>query len=71
MSTEPELTLNYPVETNQLFFSLPEPWISRLQEKVDCYIWNEEEREIQFVTSWNTSEEDLERLKKVFADLSE
>jgi hypothetical protein len=30
----PELILNSSVETNQLFFSLPESWISRLQEKV-------------------------------------
>ena len=36
------LSLQYPVETNQLFFSAPRSWIPLIQERIACYLWNEE-----------------------------
>ena len=31
------LSLSYPVETNQIFFTAPASWILLIQEKIFCY----------------------------------
>jgi threonine aldolase len=65
----PHLALSYPVETNQIFFVAPPSWIPLLQEKIFCYPWDLEKSEVRFITSWNTSKEDIENLKAVFAGI--
>lgn len=65
----PQFCLSYPVETNQVFFSAPSSWLSLIQERVHCYPWDQEKNEIRFVTSWNTSKEDVEGLKSVLNEL--
>ncbi len=57
----PELTLNYPVETNQIFFSAPADWLPRIQKQIVCYPWNMEKNELRLVTSWNTSDQEIEQ----------
>ncbi len=37
IETTPHLTLSYPVQTNQIFFTTPSAWISLIQEKIFCY----------------------------------
>ncbi len=66
----PELKLSYPVETNQIFFIAPESWIPLIQEKIFCYPWDMEKKEMRFIASWNTTAEDLERLKEVLMAIS-
>lgn len=61
-----ELTLSCPVQTNQIFFTAPLKWIPLIQEHVACYLWNGDRNELRFITSWNTSEEDIARVKEVF-----
>ncbi len=70
ISSTPELSLSSPVETNQIFFSAPPSWIPLIQEKIFCYPWDAEKNEIRFVTSWNTSKEDVEKVKLVFKEIS-
>lgn len=65
-----QLSLSYPVHTNQIFFSAPRSWISFIQEKIACYLWNEEKGEIRFITAWNTSEKEINGVKNLFAELS-
>ncbi len=62
----PGFTLSYPVETNQIFFTLPRELIKVVQEKVWCYLWDLERNEIRFVTSWNTQESDVEAVRTLF-----
>jgi threonine aldolase len=62
--------LSYPVETNQIFFTVPKPWIPHIQEKITCFLMNQEKNEIRFVTSWNTSEDDITAVRQVFSELT-
>lgn len=65
----PSLSLSYPVETNQVFFTAPASWLSQIQEEVFCYLWNSEKNEIRLIASWNTSEQDVKYLAEVFEGL--
>ncbi len=68
----PEIHFTQVVESNQLFFTIPEKPLKKLQEKYFFYMWNEANREARLVTSWDTSGEDIARfeqdLKEAFAD---
>lgn len=66
----PELTLSYPVETNQIFFTAPASWIPLILEKFVCYLWDQDKNEIRMITSWNTSEEDINAAKLAFTHIS-
>lgn len=66
----PHLSLSYPVETNQIFFSAPPSWIPLIQEKIFCYPWDEERSEVRFVASWNTTEQDVNDVKLALAEVS-
>lgn len=64
----PELSLSYPVETNQIFFTAPASWIPLIQEKLSCYLWEREKNEIRFIASWNTSEQDVINIKSALLE---
>jgi threonine aldolase len=66
----PHLTLSYPVETNQLFFTAPSAWIPLIQEKIFCYPWDQEKNEVRFIASWNTSEEDITGVKSALSEIA-
>ena len=42
------------------FFTIPTEPLKKLQEKYFFYMWNEEINEARFVTSWDTTEEDID-----------
>jgi threonine aldolase len=69
IKTIPQLSLSYPVETNQIFFTMPAPWISLIQEKIFCYPWDKEKNEVRFITSWNTSERDILDIKSALLEI--
>lgn len=54
--------MTQPLESNQLFLTMPRPIIDKLLEDYFFYFWNEEINEIRFVTSWDTTEEDVDAL---------
>jgi threonine aldolase len=64
------LSLSYPVETNQIFFTAPRSWIPHIQEHIACYLWNEEKSEIRLITSWCTTEQEVEKVSSIFKSLS-
>lgn len=66
----PELSLSYPVETNQIFFIAPKAWIPLIQEKIICYPWDAEKNEIRFIASWNTTDEDVQEIFSIFSEIS-
>ena len=55
----PQIHLTQKVESNQLFFTIPSEPLKKLQENYFFYMWNEETNEARFVTSWDTTEEDI------------
>ncbi len=69
IKTTPQMSISYPVETNQIFFTVPAAWTPLLQEKIFCYPWDREKNEIRFIASWNTSEKDVEGVRSVLSIL--
>jgi threonine aldolase len=57
------------MQTNQLFFTMPKDAAAKLMEKYFFYYWNEDIAEVRFVTSWDTTDEDLSRLETSLHEL--
>ena len=57
-----QIHFTQPVQSNQLFFTIPSGPRKKLQERYFFYMWNEEADEARFVTSWDTTEEDINAL---------
>jgi len=55
----PEVTLTEPVEANGVFAIVPQEVIKPLQEQFFFYIWNEKRSEVRWMTSWDTTEEEI------------
>jgi threonine aldolase len=70
IKSTPGLSLSYPVETNQIFFTAPAAWIPLIQEKIFCLPWDAEKNEIRFIASWNTSAEDLKEIQFALSEIS-
>ena len=69
IQTIPQLALSYPVETNQIFFTAKASWIPLIQEKIACYLWEQEKNEMRFIASWNTSEQDVKDIKSILSEI--
>ncbi len=65
----PEVTITQKVEANGVFATLPKEVIPILQEEFFFYIWDEATSEVRWMTSFDTTLEDIEKfvavLKKV------
>ena len=49
-------------EANIILVKFPEKLIPELQKEHFFYVWNEETHEVRFVTSWDTTAQDIEML---------
>jgi threonine aldolase len=58
----PGVNFTQEPQTNQLFFTMPAEAARRLAERYFFYYWNEEACEVRLVTSWDTSDADVDRL---------
>ncbi len=56
----PGVRFTQKAESNQLFLTMPRPVIDRLLESYFFYFWNEAADEIRLVTSFDTTEEDID-----------
>lgn len=70
MKSLPHFSLNYPVETNQILFTVPSSWISLIQEEIHCILWNPEKSEVRFITSWKTSDQDVKAVEAILTKIS-
>ena len=61
----------YPVESNQMFITLPEEVIAPLQKKHPFYTFDPGKNLVRLITSHDTREEDVENFLKDFARLSQ
>jgi threonine aldolase len=59
------ITVTQPVQSNGIFVILPEEVATELRQHFFFYPWNEETSEYRWMTSWDTSEDDI----KSFAEL--
>lgn len=62
LSTMPDIKFTQTVESNQLFFIMPHEKEDKLQEYYHFYFWNETIGEMRLVTSFDTTEEDVDKL---------
>jgi threonine aldolase len=58
----PDVKFTQKMESNRLFFIMPMEKEEKLHEKYDFYYWNEAIGEMRLVTSWDTTEEDVDGL---------
>ena len=55
----PRIQFTQPVESNGVFAIVPKKYIARLQKHYFFYVWNESISEVRFMTSFDTTEEDI------------
>ncbi|RLB15908.1 MAG: threonine aldolase, partial [Deltaproteobacteria bacterium] len=61
----PGVEITQSVDINALFVKLPKDIIPRLQSESFFYVWDEQESIVRWMTSFDTTEEDIE----AFSDL--
>ncbi len=65
-----EVQITRPVEANGVFAIIPHHWIAPLQEQYFFYIWDEKESEVRWMTSFDTTEEDIENFTQAIRELA-
>lgn len=60
LQATPQVRITQKVDSNAVFVILPKLIIPQLQEEYFFYTWNEERGEVRFMTSFDTTEEDVE-----------
>lgn len=61
LERHPEIRFTQKTESNALFLTMPRPVIEELQNEYAFYYWNEAACEVRFVTSFDTTQDDVER----------
>ncbi len=56
----PEITISKNVQANAVFAYVDPTIISKLQEKYFFYVWDEATSEVRWMTSWDTTKEDIQ-----------
>lgn len=54
-----EIRITHSPEANAIFAIIPKEIIKALQSKYFFYVWDEDRSEVRWMTSWDTSEEDV------------
>ena len=55
------IQITQPVEANAVFAIVPSHIIPKLQEEYFFYVWDEDKSEVRWMTSWDTTEDDIEK----------
>lgn len=61
----PGLTITQPVQANAVFATLPHRHIAPLQEQAFFYVWNETRGEVRWMTSFDTTEADVDAFARL------
>ena len=68
----PEIEITHPVDANGIFAVVPRKIIKPLQEKFFFYIWDETLSEVRWMTSFDTTEQEImefvEMIKKLIKE---
>jgi threonine aldolase len=65
----PNVRFTQPMESNQLFLIMPKEIEEKLHEKYYFYYWNESIGEMRLVTSWDSTDEDVDGLIEYIKNL--
>lgn len=64
ISDFPGIEVSQKVETNAIFIKIPKEMIPKLQEEYFFYVWDEHKGEVRWMTSFDTTEGDIEEFVK-------
>lgn len=56
----PQIEITQKVEANGVFAIVPRKYVAQLQKQSFFYVWNEKTSEVRFMTSFDTTERDIE-----------
>lgn len=59
VSDIPNVKVTQKVEANGVFVIIPQKAIEALQKEYFFYVWDEDKSEVRWMTSWDTTEEDI------------
>lgn len=68
VDTIPEIKITQKVQINGVFAIIPPEIIPELQKESFFYVWDEETSEIRWMTSWDTTEEDVKGFVKLLKE---
>lgn len=57
----PQIKITQKVEVNSVFAIVPQDIIELLQREYFFYVWDEDTSEVRWMTSWDTTEEDIDK----------
>lgn len=63
----PGVRITKPVQANEVFAIMPRDAIGPLQAEFDFYTWDERADEVRWVTSWDTTADEVERFASAIA----
>ena len=66
----PGVEIQYPVESNAVFAKIPREWVKPLREKFFFYVWDEKDTVCRWMTSWDTTEEDVNGFTSALRELT-
>lgn len=55
----PGVKVHFPVESNAVFAQIPRPWLKPLRDKFFFYVWDENSTVCRWMTSWDTTADDV------------
>jgi threonine aldolase len=61
----PMIAISQKVESNGVFVIMPKKYIAKLQKQSFFYVWNEQISEVRFMTSFDTTAEDIKEFVEV------
>ncbi len=59
LASVPQVSITQAVDVNGVFAIIPRNIIEKLQSEYFFYVWDEERSEVRWMTSWDTTEEDV------------
>jgi len=69
LQVKPGIRITQPVQANAVFAVLPAHYVARLQASYPFYVWNEHTGEVRFVTSFDTTEEDILEFARLLSEM--
>jgi len=65
----PNVTITQKVEANGVFAIIPKEVIPALQNEYFFYVWDEDKSEVRWMTSWDTTEDDINKFTSRLKEL--
>jgi threonine aldolase len=64
------IEITEPVESNAVFVKIPQAWVKTLREKFFFYVWDEKTFECRLMTTWDTTETEIDEFTDLVRQLS-